>query len=201
MVLLINSCLKFALREQNLSFVNPRTSMTFHPHPGVTLTFSVSSDTTFFCHPSIYSNFLEASCFLAKWLPVHGQQQFADFSGPLGSNSPSSIFVKYSPPPLVFAGNILYWTQLNSASCSWRCLIFCCCSSITPIYCVSTLIFCKGGVHSQSADTADADVDDNIAIVLESFGFSCPPAIVDEQCKVIVVCCLRNWWRTLGNYT
>ncbi len=33
-----------------------------------------------------------------------------------------------------FADNVLYLTQLNSASCSWRCLIFCCCSSITPAF-------------------------------------------------------------------
>ena len=35
-------------------------------------------------------------------------------------------------PLLAFAGNILYFAWLNSASCSWRFLIFCCCASITP---------------------------------------------------------------------
>jgi hypothetical protein len=118
--------------------------MTFHPHPGVMLPFSVSSDTNFFCNPFIYSNSLEASCFPAKWLPVHEQQQFADLSGPLGSNL---------PPLLAFAGNVLYPMQLKLASSSLRCLIFCFCSSITPIYCVSTLTFCKRGIQSQSADT------------------------------------------------
>jgi hypothetical protein len=52
---------------------------------------------------------------------------------------------------------------------------------------VSTLTFCKGGAHSQSADTADADVNEDVAVVLESFHFSCPPTIVDEQCKVKVI--------------
>ncbi len=37
---------------------------------------------------------------------------------------------------------------------------------------------------SQSADTADADADENVDYVLESNCFSCPPTIVDEQCKV-----------------
>ncbi len=34
---------------------------------------------------------------------------------------------------------------------------------------------------SQSADTSDADED--VDVVLESICFSCPPTIVDEQCK------------------
>ncbi len=37
---------------------------------------------------------------------------------------------------------------------------------------------------SQSADTADADADEDVNVVLESICFSCPPTIVDEQCKV-----------------
>ena len=43
---------------------------------------------------------------------------------------------------------------------------------------------------SQSADTTDADADEDIDVVLESLCFLCPPIIVDEQCKlnVIVVC-------------
>ncbi len=40
---------------------------------------------------------------------------------------------------------------------------------------------------SQSADTADADADDDVAAVLESLCFSCPPTIVDHQCKVNVI--------------
>ncbi len=40
---------------------------------------------------------------------------------------------------------------------------------------------------SQSADTADADADEDVDIVLESICFSCPPTIVDEQCKVNVI--------------
>ena len=37
---------------------------------------------------------------------------------------------------------------------------------------------------SQSADTADADADEDVDAVLESLCFSCPPTIVDEQYKV-----------------
>jgi hypothetical protein len=39
----------------------------------------------------------------------------------------------------------------------------------------------------QSADTADANANEDMAVVLESFHFSCPPTIVDEQCKVKVI--------------
>ncbi len=90
-------------------------------------------------------------------------------------------------PLLAFAGNVLYRTQLNSASSSWSCLICCFCSPIIPTYCVSTLTFCIGGAMSQFADTADADADEDVNVVLESICFSCPPTIVDEQCKVNVI--------------
>ncbi len=40
---------------------------------------------------------------------------------------------------------------------------------------------------SQSADTADADADDNVDVVLESICFSCPPTIIGGQCKVNVI--------------
>ena len=40
---------------------------------------------------------------------------------------------------------------------------------------------------SQSADTNDADADEDIDVVLESIRFSCHPTIVDEQCKVNVI--------------
>ncbi len=40
---------------------------------------------------------------------------------------------------------------------------------------------------SQSADTADADVDEDIDLVLESICLSYPPTIVDEQCKANVI--------------
>ncbi len=42
---------------------------------------------------------------------------------------------------------------------------------------------------SQSADTADADADadDDVDVVLDSLCFSCPPAIVFEQCKLNLV--------------
>jgi hypothetical protein len=40
---------------------------------------------------------------------------------------------------------------------------------------------------SQSAHTADAGVDEDVDVVLELFCFSCPPTIVDEQCKVNVI--------------
>ncbi len=42
---------------------------------------------------------------------------------------------------------------------------------------------------SQSADTAnaDADADENVDFVLDSLCCSCPPTIVDEQCKVNLI--------------
>ncbi len=40
--------------------------------------------------------------------------------------------LKIFSPLLAFAGNVLYWTQLNLASSSWSCLICCFCSSIIP---------------------------------------------------------------------
>ncbi len=40
---------------------------------------------------------------------------------------------------------------------------------------------------SQFADTADADADEDVDVVLESICYSCPPAIVDEQCKITVI--------------
>ncbi len=46
---------------------------------------------------------------------------------------------------------------------------------------------------SQSADTADADADEDADVVLESLCFSCPPTIVDEQCKVNVIVGVLIW--------
>ncbi len=40
---------------------------------------------------------------------------------------------------------------------------------------------------SQSADTANADADEDADVVLGSICVSCPPTIVDEQCKVNVI--------------
>jgi hypothetical protein len=50
-------------------------------------------------------------------------------------------------------------------------------------------IFCKCGVMSQSADTADADADtdEDVDVVLDSLCFSCPLTIVVEQCKVNLI--------------
>ncbi len=74
---------------------------------------------------------------------------------------------------LAVAGNVLYQTQLNSASSSQSCLICCFCSSFIPTYCVSTLTFHKVGAMSQSADTADANADahEDVDVVLDSFYF------------------------------
>ncbi len=58
---------------------------------------------------------------------------------------------------------------------------------------MSTLTFCKGGAHPQSTDTADADADEDVAVVLELFHFSCPPTIVDEQGKVKVIVKVVFW--------
>ncbi len=40
---------------------------------------------------------------------------------------------------------------------------------------------------SQSADTVDDYADEDVDVVLESICFSCPPTIVDEQCKANVI--------------
>jgi hypothetical protein len=40
---------------------------------------------------------------------------------------------------------------------------------------------------SQSADTADADADEDVEVLLDSLCISCPPPIVDEQCKVNLI--------------
>ncbi len=40
---------------------------------------------------------------------------------------------------------------------------------------------------SQSADTAYADADEDVDVVLKSICFSYPPTIVDEQYKVNVI--------------
>ncbi len=40
---------------------------------------------------------------------------------------------------------------------------------------------------SQSADTADADADEDLNVVLESLCFSCPPTIVYEQYNINVI--------------
>jgi hypothetical protein len=92
-------------------------------------------------------------------------------------------------PLLAFAGNVLHQKRLNSPSSSRNCLICYFCSAIIPTYCVSTLTFHKGGAMSQSADTADvdADADEDVDVVLDSLCFSCPPTIVDGQCKVNLI--------------
>ncbi len=115
-------------------------NMTLHPQQQVMQPFLVSSDRIFFYHPSTYSNSLEASCFLAKWLLLHKKQLLAF----MWSVAVILIFLdvlKTFFPLLAFPGNVLYWTQLNSASSSLSCLICCFCSSIIPTYCVSTLTF------------------------------------------------------------
>ncbi len=47
----------------------------------------------------------------------------------------------------------------------------------------------------QSKDTADADADEDedVDVVLESICFSCPPTIVDEQCKINVIAGVLIW--------
>ncbi len=163
-------------------------SMTFHPQPEVMQPFLVSSDTNFFYHPSTYSNSLKA---LVSW--------------PNGFSYISSncllIYVVYGViltffddlktflTQLAIACNVLYQTQLNSASSSWSCLICCFCFSFIPTYCVSTLTFRKGGAMSQSANTADADADadEDVDVVLDSLCFLCPPTIVIKQCKLNLI--------------
>ncbi len=40
---------------------------------------------------------------------------------------------------------------------------------------------------SESANTTDADADEDADVLLESICFLCLPTIVDEQCKVNVI--------------
>jgi hypothetical protein len=40
---------------------------------------------------------------------------------------------------------------------------------------------------SQSADTADADADEDVDVVLDSLCFSCPPTTVNKHCKVNLI--------------
>ena len=40
---------------------------------------------------------------------------------------------------------------------------------------------------SQSADTSDADADEDVDVVLDSICFACSPPIIDEKCKVNVI--------------
>ncbi len=87
--------------------------MTFHPHPEVMQPILVSYNTNFFYHPSTYSNSLEASCFLAKWLLLHKKQLLADLCGLLGSYSPSLMTLKYSSPCLhLLAMDMIELSQL-----------------------------------------------------------------------------------------
>ncbi len=86
-------------------------------------------------------------------------------------------------PLLAFPGNVLYWTQLNSASSSLSSFICCFCSSIIPTSYVSTLTFCKGGAMSQFADTADADADEDVDVVLESICFHVLPPLLMNNAK------------------
>jgi hypothetical protein len=92
-------------------------------------------------------------------------------------------------PLFAIASNVQDQIQLISASSFQSCPICCFCSSIIPMYCLSTLTFCKGGAMSQSADIADtnADADEVVDVVLDSLCFSCPPIIVDDQRKVNLI--------------
>jgi hypothetical protein len=64
---------------------------------------------------------------------------------------------------------------------------------------------------SQSANTADADANKDVDVVLDSLCFSCPPIIVDEQCKVNLIVgvliflkmkiCVAYLWLTLPFWT
>ncbi len=184
--------------------------MTFLQQPEVMQPFLVSSDTNFFFHPSTYSNSLEASCFLAKWLLLHKRQLLADLCGLLQSYSSSLMSSKHSPPCLwsiwviltffddlktfltllAIAGNVQYQTKFNSASSSWSYLICCFCSSFIPTYCVSTLTFlqrwCNGPVCRHSWCWWCWCWWRYRRCVGFTF-FSCPPTIDIEKCKLNLI--------------
>jgi hypothetical protein len=60
---------------------------------------------------------------------------------------------------------------------------------------------------SQSVDTADADADadEDVDVVLDSLSCSCPPTIVDDQCKVNLIVgvksCVAYLWLTQPFWT
>ncbi len=118
-------------------------SMTFHSHPEVMQPFLVSSDTNFFYHPSTYSNSLEASCFLAKWLLLHKMQLLADLCGLLGSYSLSLMTSKHSSPCLHFLAMFYIrhnWTQLVLPEAVLLLFLF---LSYPNILCINPDIFAK----------------------------------------------------------
>ncbi len=154
-----NSCLKFARNAQKYCLWIPISltpSLTFHQHRQVWQPFLVSFDTNYFYLPSIYSILSIESCLMAKWLPVNTTLLLDEYSGLLLSSLPFSKFEQHFFPCLHLLA-LFYLTQLNSASCSWRCLIFCCCSSITPAFDGSNWTLLNGA-PAKCEDPLDDDV-------------------------------------------
>ncbi len=173
------SCLKFALREQTCHFLPVWLSI--HTHMQHYLFQYHLTQTSF-----IIPQFTPILWYLLVSLP-NGFPYIS--SNCLLIYLVSGVkFIVFNPcntffPLLAFSGSVLYWMQLNSASSSWRSFIFYFCSSITPIYCVSTLTFCKGGTYSQPADTADAGADEDVAVVLEHFFSHVIPPLLMNNAK------------------
>ncbi len=167
-------------------------SMTFNPHPEVMQPFLVP-DTTFLYHPSNYSNSLEASCFPAKWLLLHKKQLLADLCGLLWSYSPSLMTWKHSSPCLHLLAMFYIkhdWTQpvLPEAV-----NFFSFCSSIIPTYCVSTLTFLQRWCNVPVCRHSWCRFWWRCRCFVKITCFSCPPTIVDEQCKFNVIVGMLTW--------
>ncbi len=99
-------------------------------------------------------------------------------------------------PLLAFAVNVPYWTWLNSVSSFWSCIICCFCSAIIPTYCVSTLTFwkrwCNEPICRHSWCWCWCWCWWRCRCGVDSLCFSCPPTIVDEQCKVNLIVGVLN---------
>ncbi len=142
-----NSCSKFARNAQKILFVNPNIIDSQYDFP------STPTGMATFC------SIIWHKLFLSSPYLLHFVGRIL-FDGQMASRKYDatacwliwSVAVKLFLfdvrttflPPLAFAGNVLYLTRLNSASCSWRSLIFWCCSSITPAFDESNWTFLNG---------------------------------------------------------
>ncbi len=90
---------------------------------------------------------------------------------------------------LAIAGNVLYQTQLNSASSSWSCLTCCFCFLIYPnIFCINPDIsqrWCNEPVCRHSWCQCWCWWRCRCYVGLTCF--ACPPTIVIEQCKLNLI--------------
>ncbi len=132
-----NSCLKFARNAQNLPFVNLYIIDYLYDFP------STSTGMTTFRSIVWHKLFLSSIHLLHFVGKILFKDQMASHKYEAMAcwliwfvAVKLTLFKVWTTflPLLALAGNVLYLTRLNSARCSWRCLIFCCCFSITPTF-------------------------------------------------------------------